>query len=423
MFALMDCNNFYVSCERVFNPALYGRPVVVLSNNDGCFISRSREAKALGLPMGAPVFKYRELIKKHDVAMFSPNFPLYGDMSSRVMHTLGELLPDIEIYSIDEAFADLQEFGRYDLEQLAQKVCLTIRRNTGIPVSVGVGPTKTLAKAANYLAKKDTRYHGVCVLENGISVREALGNVPVEDVWGIGRAYGRFLRTHSLTTALDFSRARPAWVRRHMHSTGARVQQELNGESCLALEQVRPSKQSICTSRSFGTTVRTREDLEHAVGSFASKCALKLRREGVYAGLVTVFLCTDACDRRSDHYRESRTAAMPFATQSTLRIVRYALDILKVIFRDGYAYKKAGVILDGFSPAFPSSVTPSLFDGDGTSAADSQALMQAIDTINFRYGSGTLRLAVESQSGWKQRQEKLSQRYTTCWEEIIQVRA
>ncbi|MCW8795826.1 MAG: Y-family DNA polymerase [Chlorobium sp.] len=422
MFALIDCNNFYVSCERVFKPALHGKPVVVLSNNDGCIIARSQEAKALGLPMGAPVFKHKELLETNHVVMFSPNFALYGDMSSRVMNTLGDLLPDIEIYSIDEAFADLHGFGRFDLHELAETVRDTIRRHTGIPVSVGIGATKTLAKAANHLAKKQSGYQGVCVLKDAASTCKALQSLPVDEVWGIGRAYTRRLEAQGIHTALDFASLRPEWVRRQMHVTGARVHRELRGQSCLPLEQVRPPKKSICTSRSFGRKVLQVGELENAIGTFAAKCAWKLRKEGLYAGLVTVFAHTDAFDKQGRYYRGSRTAALPFVTQNTIDIVNHALAILKVIFREGYAYQKAGVILDGLTAASPQCVTPSLFGEAGSSHDDSAAIMRALDAVNERYGSGTLRLAIESSTGWKQRMERLSPRYTTRWADIIEVR-
>ncbi len=422
MFALVDCNNFYVSCERVFNPALHNRPVVVLSNNDGCIISRSQEAKALGLPMGAPVFKHKVLLERHNVVLFSPNFALYGDMSSRVMNTLGELLPDIEIYSIDEAFADLHGFERFNLQQLAETVRDTIRRNTGIPVSVGIGATKTLAKVANHLAKKNSLYHGVCVLDEKAAIRDALAGIRIEDVWGIGRGYSRFLRRHAVETALDFSALPSEWVQRRMHVTGSRVQRELNGISCLSLEHALPLRKSICTSRSFGRKVSRIEDLERAIGSFASKCVVKLREQGLLASFVTVFVHSGSFDDPRYRYKGGRTVSIPAATQNTLEIVQCALEALKEVYHEKCAYKKAGVVLSGLAPVSDSCITPSLFDEDKGAGYDSQALMQAIDMVNSRYGSGTLRLAVSESSGWKQRMERLSPRYTTRWEDIIEVR-
>jgi len=420
VFGLIDCNNFYVSCERAFNPGLLGRPVVVLSNNDGCIISRSQEAKALGLPMGAPVFKYSQLLERHRVAIFSPNFPLYGDMSARVMNTLGDLLPGIEIYSIDEAFADLCGFRHDDLQAVAGEVRSTVLRHTGIPVSIGAGRTKTLAKAANHLAKKRPACRGVCVLE-ARDERNALASLPVDEVWGIGRRYSRFLQGEGVGTALEFALLPREWVRRHLHVTGARVHAELNGEPCLSLEQVRPPRKSICVSRSFGRKVTQLDELENAVGTFASKCAQKLRAEGLRASLVTVFVHTGHYERPERSSGGHRTAAMPAETRSTIDIVRCASVLLRELYRKGFGYKKAGVVLGGLAPDAASAVTPSLF-GDGQDEERTAALMLALDTVNSRYGSGALRLAVESPSGWKQRQENLSPRYTTDWDDIIEVR-
>lgn len=422
MFALIDCNNFYVSCERVFNPSLNGKPVVVLSNNDGCIIARSQEAKALGLPMGAPVFKHKDLLETHQVIMFSPNFTLYGDMSSRVMNVLSENLPDIEIYSIDEAFADLHGFRRYNLQQMAETLRDTVKKHTGIPVSIGIGTTKTLAKAANHLSKKQARYQGVCVLHDEITTVEALKRIPIEEVWGIGRAYARRLHDQEVHTALDFAKLPSEWVRRQMHVTGARVHHELKGNSCLPLEQVQPPKKSICTSRSFGHKVTRLEELENAVGSFAAKCAKKLRKENLKAALVTVFVHTNAFDKKEKHYRGSRTAAFPVSTQNAISIIRYALDVLHVIYRKGYSYNKAGVILDGITKPAPSFTPGSLFENSALPPEDpTRTVMQAVDTVNQRYGSGTIRFAIESPHGWQQKREKLSRNYTTRWKEIIEI--
>lgn len=296
MFALVDCNNFYVSCERVFNPALIGKPVVVLSNNDGCFIARSDEAKALGLPMGGPAFKFRDILRKNRVRIFSANFPLYGDMSSRVMATIGDLAPEIEIYSIDEAFIDLGGFSRFGLERHAARIRSTVRKHTGIPVSIGIGSTKTLAKAANRMAKKNPGYEGVCMLCTKKEVLDALATLKVEDIWGIGRQWSRLLETRNIRTALDYSRTPASWIRKNLHIPGIRIQEELNGHSCLPLEQVRPPKQSICTSRSFGRTVISQDELQQAVATFAGKCARKLRQEGSVASMITVFICTSPFD-------------------------------------------------------------------------------------------------------------------------------
>jgi len=424
MFALVDCNNFYVSCERVFNPALNGRPAVVLSNNDGCFISRSNEAKALGLPMGGPAFKFRKTIEEHSVALYSANFALYGDMSSRVMNTLAAFAPSMEVYSIDEAFLDMTGFERIGLEAYARSISRAVRRDTGIPVSIGLAPTKTLAKLANRMAKKNPQFEGVCILPDCEVARKAMASMEVGDVWGIGRRHTEFLNRNGVKTALDLADAPTAWVRRHLHITGARVQAELNGNSCLPLELVRPAKQSICTSRSFGEVVTDKASLGQAVAHFATKCALKLRGEGELASLVTVFICTSPFEEKPLRYYGTRTASLPVATQDTLAIVRTAAVVLGDLFRPGLPYKKAGVILGGLAPVTGSELhQTTLFDHEPMQVQEtSSRLMQALDAVNSRYGQGTLRIAADASTGWKQRQEKLSPHYTTSWEDIIEIR-
>ena len=423
MFALVDCNNFYVSCERVFNPALRGRPVVVLSNNDGCFIARSEEAKSIGLAMGAPAFKSRELLKKHKVVVHSANFPLYGDMSSRVMSTLAELAPELEIYSIDEAFLDMSGFKRYDLDLYARSMRKTVMQHTGIPVCVGIAPTKTLAKVANRLAKKNPGYNGVCFLNTDKEVLAALAITPVEEIWGIGRQWSKFLHAQNLHTALDFARASPAMIRKHLHITGARVQAELNGKSCLSLEMVRPAKQSICTSRSFGRSVTAFDELHQAVATFAGKCAIKLRKEGSAASLLTVFICTSPFNDPEKKYWGTRTLSLHHQTQDSITIIRAAGVVLESIFRAGYEYKKAGVIVSGLIPAGVSPAILPLFPQELPLPDDRQKkLMTVMDSINQRYGSGSIQLAAENSAGWKPHQNLLSSRYTTAWKDIIKVK-
>jgi len=335
MFALVDCNNFYVSCERVFNPSLNGKPVVVLSNNDGCFIARSNEAKALGLPMGGPAFKFKETLKKNRVKIFSANSPLYGDMSSRVMETLARLAPEIEIYSIDEAFLDMTGFKRFGFHEYGAMIRKTVTKHTGIPVCIGMGPTKTLAKVAIRLAKKEPRYNGVCLLSEEYEIEAALASLKVEDIWGIGRQWSALLQARGIMTALDFSRASSTWIRQYLHVTGARIQEELLGRSCLPLEQVRPPKQSICTSRSFGRVVTYIEELQQAVATFAGKCAAKLRKEGSVASTLTVFICTSPFNEPSKKYWGTRTVALRQQSQDTLEIIRAADQVLNTIFKAG----------------------------------------------------------------------------------------
>jgi len=423
MFALVDCNNFYASCERTFRPELRLRPVVVLSNNDGCIIARSEEAKALGIQMGTPEFKCRDLLKKHDVAVFSSNYALYGDMSSRVMRLLGKLAPEIEVYSIDEAFLDMSSFTRFDLKDYAGHIRKTIRLHTGIPVCVGIAPTKTLAKIANRIAKKNPEYQGVCVLKSHEEIYNALERTKVEDIWGIGRQWSKLLQAKRIETAADLAVASPAWIRKNLHIVGARIQAELQGTSCLAMELVRPAKQSICTSRSFGRSVSSLAELQQAVATFAGKCAVKLRKENALASMLAVFIATSPFDESGNRYWGTRTAALPHPTQDSIAILRVAEAILAGIFCDGMAYKKAGVIVSELVPKDQCSTTLSLFpeEESGTNERDAK-LMQAMDAINQRYGRGAVHLAAENAEAWKPNQERLSPCYTTRWSDIIKVK-
>jgi len=423
MFALVDCNNFYASCERAFNPALRLRPVVVLSNNDGCIIARSEEAKALGIPMGTPEFKCRLLLKQHDVAVFSSNYALYGDMSSRVMTTLAALTPEIEVYSIDEAFLNMSSFSRFDLPDYARQMRKTVRKHTGIPVCVGMAPTKTLAKIANRLAKKNPHYQGVCVLATAEEILAALLHTKVEDIWGIGRQWSKLLQAKRIESAADLAAASAAWVRKHLHIVGARIQAELQGTSCLPMELVRPAKQSICTSRSFGRNVSTLAEMQQAVATFAGKCAVKLRKEDSLASMLTVFIATSPFDESGNRYWGTRTAALRHPTQDSIAILRAAETMLAGIFRDGKVYKKAGVMVSGIVPRASCSTTLSLFAEEAPAPNERDGkIMQVMDSINLRYGGGAVRLAAENSESWKPHQERLSSRYTTRWSDIIEVR-
>ncbi len=424
MFALVDCNNFYVSCERVFNPSLEGRPVVVLSNNDGCFIARSEEAKALGLPMGGAAFRYRDLLRQHQVVVHSANFPLYGDLSSRVMNTLADLVPGMEVYSIDEAFLDLTGFERLDPVAEARTIRRRVRRDTGIPVSIGIAPTKTLAKLANRIAKKDVAMDGVCRFSDLASARKAMEKIEVGAVWGVGRRHRDLLLNHGIRTALDLADAPAPWVRRHLQIPGVRIQAELNGHSCLPLELVPSSRQSICTSRSFGTVLTTYDHLAQAVASFASACALKLRSEGSAARFLTVFAGTSPFESHGGRYWASRTVPLPEPTQDTLEMVAASTAALAELFRPGFRYRKAGVVLSEIEPADASASAPTLFSSGAFAAAErSSRLMEAMDTLNERYGQGTVRVGAATAEVWKSRQARLSPQYTSSWDDLITIYA
>jgi DNA polymerase V len=418
LFALIDCNNFYVSCERLFQPMLHGKPVVVLSNNDGCVIARSDEAKALGIPMGLPAFKLADLVKEHSIEVFSSNYTLYGDLSARVMTTLTQWTPDVEIYSIDEAFLQLSPLSLDALTAYGQTIRATIHQWTGIPVSIGIGPTKTLAKLANRRAKRSPEAQGVIALTAPGEIEAILSQTPIEDIWGIGPGYTRRLHAHEIRTALQLRDVNDRWVRQELGIVGLRLVWELRGISCLPLERCPPPKQSVMVSRSFGRPITTLIDMREAVATYMTRAAEKLRRHHVAAGVLTVFLMTN---RFTDEpqYSNSVTLPLPVATQDTADLIQYALQGIEQLFREGYRYQKAGVILTALVPAH--QVQTHLFDQQDRER--SKRLMAAIDTINREWGSGTIRYAaVGLRPAWMMRCARRSPRYTTRWEELAVVR-
>lgn len=420
MYALVDCNNFFASCERVFNPALHGKPVVILSNNDGCIIARSNEAKAIGIKMGVPAYQISNLIESNDVKVFSSNYSLYGDMSNRVMQTLKEFSPDMEIYSIDEAFLKLHGFSHINIDEYARKIRRITTRNTGIPVSVGVANTKTLAKVANHFAKKYPNYGGVCLIDSDEKRMKALKLFDAAEVWGIGRKYSKFLLRYNIKTAYDFVCQPDSWIRSNMSVQGLRTKKELLGVPCIDLIHEVPAKQSICTSRSFGQMQSDLTTLSEAVATFATSCASKLRKQKSNAELVTVFATTNFFREDLPQYSNAISVEMPVATNSSIEIAHYAQMCLKRIYKQGFDYKKAGVIVSGITS--DGSIQTSLFD-EVDRQKHSKA-MQVMDKLNLRYGNSTVKLAAEGNGRkWKLRQEQLSQRYTTVWSDLICVKS
>ncbi len=416
MVGLVDCNNFYVSCERVFDPSLRGRPVVVLSNNDGCVIARSNEAKALGLNMGDPLFRVRDLIEREGVAVFSSNYPLYGDMSQRVMDTLSHLVPSLSQYSIDECFVSLD--GISDLAELGRRVVRTVERWTGIPVTMGIAPTKTLAKAASRFGKKHAAYHGVCLMDTEEKRLRALSLLDIGDVWGIGRRHADLLRRHNVLTALDLARKRPEWVKAMLTVTGLRLWKELRGEPCIDTDEP-AQKQSLCTSRSFPAQgVASVEELSQAVADFASSVSRRLREQGSLCLSLTVFAHTSPYREDMPAHSLSHTAHFLTPTSDLRELVSAATEAVRSGWRQGALYKKAGVIAWGISSA--RAVQGNLFDTRDR-ARDSR-LASAVDTINARLGSDTVRTAAQSPAkGWALRGEHLTRRYTTRLADIITV--
>jgi DNA polymerase V len=423
VFALVDCNNFYASCERVFQPRLEGRPIVVLSNNDGCVIARSEAAKALGIPMGAPFFKIERLARRSGVAVFSSNYALYGDMSRRVMQVLGRFAPRQEIYSIDECFLDLAELP-WDLTPYAIDMARTVRKWTGIPVSVGIGPTKTLAKIANRLAKKGGSPDGPVLDWSRLDdPAAALARVAVEDVWGIAGRWGQRLRRLGIEHAGSLRDADPKALRREFGVVVERIAWELRGVSCLALETVPPLRKQIMVSRSFGIRLTAKEDLRAAIASFAARAGEKLRAQGLAAGALNVFVQTSPFDGRRPYYANAHTLAFAAPTQNTGALIRAARRGLDRIFRPGDEYQKAGVMLLDLAPA--GRRQESLFAApEAADPEHSARLMEALDRINRRHGRGALRYASEAVSDdWRMRQRLKSPAYTTRWKELPEVKA
>lgn len=420
MYALADCNNFYASCERVFNPSLYGRPVVVLSNNDGCIIARSQESKELGILMGQPAHQIEKLLREKNVAVFSANFPLYGDMSRRVMEILEANAPSIEIYSIDEAFLDLHNLAVDNFELYIQEVRRKTVKGTGIPISIGVAPTKTLAKLANHIAKKQFRKQGYYILDTREKINEALKNFPIEDVWGIGRKYAYKLKNFNINTAWDFIKLPDAWVKKNMTVVGLRTKMELSGTVCIDIEEAPPSKKAICTSRSFGFPQKELNQIEEAVATFAGSCAEKLRKQQTAASVVMVFVHTNQFKKEDPQYAKNIVINLPVPTNSSMEIIAYAKAALNKIYKPGYNFKKAGVIVSGIVP--DDSIQNSLFDE--IDREKHQVAMKSLDIINKKYGQNTLRVAAQGiNRKWRLKQEKLSPQYTTSWQSIINVKA
>ncbi|VAY89054.1 DNA polymerase V, subunit C [mine drainage metagenome] len=421
--ALVDCNNFYASCERAFNPKLEGKPIVVLSNNDGCVVARSNEVKALGLPMGVPWFQIEKMAKRHGILAYSSNYALYGNMSARVMQLLSQFSPQQEIYSIDECFLGLAGFEHWDLIAYGQKIRRRIKQGTGIPVSIGIATTKTLAKLANHVAKKREGYGGVCDFGR-FSPRELddlLKSLPVSEVWGVGRKLTPRLETLNIRTVQELKHADPRWIRQQFSITLERTVAELNGLPCIELEEESANKQQIISSRSFGRPVETLENLREAVSSYMSRAAEKLRAQHSVAGIVGVHIQTNPFNPEAPQYHPSQVVPLVKSTDDTRYLTQAALHGLQHLYRSGFKYKKAGVVLMALEAK--ATLHPTLFD-DPAAEARSSRLMKVMDTINHRMGQDTLKLASSGiENSWRMRRGFKSPNYTTHWAEIPQVTA
>lgn len=422
LFGLADCNNFYCSCERVFHPDLRDKPVVVLSNNDGCVVARSEESKRLGIKMGVPFYQVRGLLEKNGVAVFSSNYNLYGDMSRRVMSMLSSFFPKIHIYSIDEAFLDLSEIVDVkSIMELSRNAVKAINKGTGIPVSLGIAPTKTLAKMASVYAKKHKGYRGVCIIDTEEKREKALRLFPIGDVWGIGRKHSKKLEYNGVKTAWDFVQKPEGWVRREMSITGLRTWKELRGESCIEMED-ETYKKSICTSRSFPDQGLDKlEDVEEAVANFAAKCSKKLREQHTVCGSIVVFAYTSRFREDMPQTYINEIVNLDVPTNDVQEIVSKAVAALRNAWRKGtYYYKKAGVIACNICE--DNAIQGNLFDT--IDRGKQSALSKVVDEINMRNGVDTVRVAVQGyNNNWHIKNEYISKQYTTNIKDIIIVKA
>lgn len=419
IFALIDCNNFYASCERVFRPELEGVPIAVLSNNDGCVIARSQEVKNLGIPMGIPAFKNEYLFKKHNIRIFSSNYTLYADMSSRVMDTIAQFCPDIEVYSIDESFIELSSFRNRDLTAYMQELKVKIHQTTGIPVSIGIASTKTLAKIANHIAKKNKQYNGVFNLFSEPDIDRVLVRVPVDDIWGIGRQYSKFLVDNNIFTAYDLKCSNDEWIDKYLTSVGHKTVIELRGKSCLDLDMLIAPKKGIVSSKSFGRPVSTLQEMEEAVATYTTIAVKKLRSQKSVASLISVFVSTNRF-KETPQYNNNASVRFTNPTASTPDFIEASLKILNRIYRKGFLYKKAGVMITEITSE--ENVPYDIFDPLYLDT-NQKDIMLIMDKINKTYGENTLfygSLGVKKK--WQMRRNLLSPRYTTSWKDIPKVK-
>ncbi len=427
MKAIVDCNSFYCSCERLFKPHLDTKPVVVLSNNDGCIISRTDEAKKLGVEMAGPYFKAKPLIEKYDVATFSSNYNLYGDLSWRVMETLRILLgkENVEVYSVDEAFLNLEEFAEKDLQQVAFNIRETVEQWTGIKVSVGVAPTKVLSKVANHLAKKNKiATQCVVVLDTKEKITKALQDTPIGEVWGVGRQYAeKLIEMNAVFTAYDLTKKTEEWAHKNLGGVvGVRLIKELKGEAASEMKDELVVKKMIATTRMFGSPVKNIADIKEAVATYTSRAAEKLRRQQSAANIISVFVVPKE-QNHNTHFRHGPTVSsyvtLPVATSSTNELIKPAVLLVDKLYEEGRIYKKAGVMLSGLVP--DETIQGNLFVAEKIN--NNRLLMSMLDNVNFSMRDDVVKFAASGTArDWKMRQELRSPRYTTRWEEMFTVK-
>jgi len=416
--ALVDCNSFYVSCERLFNPSIDKKPVIVLSSNDGCVISRSIEAKNLGIKMGEPYFKVKKIVRENNVKIFSTNFALYGDISRRVMQTLKQFSPRMEIYSIDEAFLDLSSVKNEDLLEHGYKIRKTILKWTGIPTSIGIGSTKTLSKAANYIAKKEKS--GVIDLVNSKKIDKFLSKIKINDVWGVGRQLTKFYIKNGINTAYDLKKIHNNWIKKNTNVFGSRTAMELRGFSCTSLEPYEEKRKNCCVSRSFGKKVTKLEDLSEAITKHCLNAAEKIRLNKQTTKKMTIFIRTSPFQMKNNYYANSKDVDLPIRTNDSIILIKQALIALKDIYKEGFRYQKTGIILSGLKDT--NIYNKNLFSKINNDEKRIK-LMQAIDHTNIKYGHNTLSIAqARLKKEWNIKKQYSSKIDTVCFNFLPTVR-
>ena len=418
MFALADCNNFFVSCERVFRPDLQGKPVIVLSNNDGCAVARSNEAKALGIKMGVPLFKIRDIIKRYNVAVFSGNMALYGDMSQRVRWVLEEYAPAVEVYSIDECFLDLRGMTNMDFDAYAKAISADCWRQTSIPVSVGIAPTKTLAKIASKLCKQYPKLRGGCYMHRPQDIEKVLKKIPVGDVWGIGRKSAYKLNERGVNTAYDFTLLQENIVRSLLGITGVRTWKELQGIPCIEFEDTFEASQSICVSRSFSQEITEEAELVEQIANFAASAVEKLRAQHSACVEMKIFAYTNRFRDDEPQRYGSELVSFSEASNDHMTIISAAVSAARYVYKRGFGYKKAGVVISKLIPS--NGVIHTLF-ADGDKIERDSKLSSAMDIINSTYGRGTLKMGAQGSGKIKASSDNQSPHYTTRWSDIPKV--
>ncbi len=418
MFAIVDINNFYASCERIFNPKLRNKPIAILSNNDGCIIARSNEAKKLGIKMGQVFFEKEDWLKEQGVVVLSSNYPLYADMSNRMVQVLREIVGEVIIYSIDEVFIDLRSYKNKELKELGFQIKNNLLKYLGLPVSVGIAPTKTLAKTANFYAKRYPKFQNVLVLDEEQKIKNALKLIDVGEIWGIGRQFKKFLKANNIKSALDLRNTNEQFIKKHMSVTGLRTVKELKGISCIEVESIHNERKNMTHTRTFKHPIVTKEELKAVLSTFTVRLSEKLRFQKSSANMIGIFIETSHFENKRYRYYNSKTINLSVPSNDTFELIKYVINLLDAVFVTGYKYKRAGVMV--FELQNSNHLQYSLFDT--INRGKNNSILKTLDFLNASYGRDTVKYAVQGEDTKISVQEHLSPQYTTSWKQIIEVK-